>query len=199
MSYLWSFYSYDPVEYQRYLTGQGALSQENALALLDWDAEAFGGSDAVEWLASHLSLSGLSYEGLVDIAPGQLDAVVPALFSPEGLERELAVEPESPEGVHSSAFSELVARCASTDRPARLLTILARGGRRANGEEPQAACEYCLLSPDEVKTMLGEVDVAFSVDTPWSAAYQPQLVDECLRQVLRRVVAKGKALAALLG
>jgi hypothetical protein len=179
VSYLWSFQSFDADHLATLFADPREEPTARLLELVQGDGAGFDDPTLAAKVAAAFVGSGLSYEGLDARAARIADGVVMLIFSPEGYEDELEVEHISPDGVHPSLIKELLGR---TER-AEVLPLLV-SGRRAGQEDP-SDCEYCVLSPDEVATLLEEVEAGLSSQRPWSTDYGAEVVDECLREPMR--------------
>ena len=183
MSYLWSFHTFEADRLVSLFADPRGEPTTRLLDLTRWDGAGFDDPEYASTIAAEFVRSGLSYDGLDTEATRVADQVVMLIFSPEGFEEELRVEHISPDGVHPTVIKELLGR---TQRVDILPTLVA--GRRA-GQEQSSDCEYCVLSPDEVTTLLGEVDEGMSVQRPWSTDYGAEVLDECLREPMRQAQA----------
>ncbi len=201
MSYLWSFSSFDPARFTRLLGPRPGLNEDDFRDMLGWDDLDAQDRVVMGKLISHLATSGFTYAGLDHRMVQGLDAVVPILFSPEGLEAELDIRAVSDRGVHPSVLKELLRRAAGAGLDAPLLTLLETGGRRTNAKDVATAepCEYCILQPKEAVALLAEVHVAAELDAPWSSADVLEIVERGLIDALERVTLRNRALVGILG
>jgi hypothetical protein len=183
LSYLWSFHSFDADRLATLFADPRDAPTTHVLELTQWEGAGFDDPEYAATIAAEFVGSGLSYEGLDARATRVADEVVMLIFSPEGFEEELQVEHISPDGLQPTHIKELLGR---TER-AHILPLLV-AGRRA-GQEQSSDCEYCVLSPDEVTTLLEEVDEGMSAQRPWSIDYGAELLDECLREPMRQAQA----------
>jgi hypothetical protein len=116
-----------------------------------------------------------------------------AAFSELGFWDVLAMEAESPEGLHRPVIDELLGRGGG----GAMLPLL-RTGRRC-GEETASACEYVVLAPEEVTILVNEVRRAMAAPIGWSAPHVPQAVVACLIEPLQNGVRNGRWVFASLG
>ena len=151
----------------------------------------------IEEVVRCVATGGLSYSGLTAEQAAMLDQRLMVLFSPEGLEAQLEIEPESPDGVHPSIIEELLQR-AQGRVELSYLPVLLHGWRHGVGDLT-AKCEYVLLYPEHLPPLAAEIDAVVKLALPWSESYVPEVVDKCLVQVVRNVIPKQKGLAGFLG
>ena len=192
MSYAWWFASFDPDALAR-LLGGGHERELNAFVdLVGTGSDEFGSASDPE-VARALLQSGFSYEGFDARSTRTADDIVIAAFSEVGFWDVLAMEAESPDGVHPGIIKELLERSGG----GAMLPLL-RTGRRC-GEETPSPCEYAVLAPEEVAILLKEVRRAMAAPVPWSAPYVPEVVVECLIEPLENGVRDGRWVFASLG
>jgi hypothetical protein len=165
MSYLWSFQSFDAMKLSALFANERGPAADRLRTLVRSDSDEFGFDDPDEAaaVADALLASGFSYEGLDRRQARVADEVVALLFLPEGFAPELDVVNLSEEGVHHGDLRELIAR----NPDARMLQMLVRSGRRAGQDEP-VQCEYCILDPTEVASLIDEVRTAIAQPIQWS-------------------------------
>jgi hypothetical protein len=192
MSRLWSFYSYSQPEFDAYLGGGRAGAAEELTAAAMWDEDAWDDPEAVRVLCSTIARRGVDYAGLSPSEAALLDALVPALFAPEGLAEPWSVEAESPDGLHPSAMNELLPR----SQGAALLPMLL-GGRR-HGEPNPSQCGYCFLTPTECAQLVSEAERALASNSTWNEKWVPEVVNECLIGPLRSAMSKGRPVFGVL-
>lgn len=197
MSYLWHFYSYSKPALDAVVGSKDAEIEQTVVEAVTWDDWDEGNTADMERLGRRLIESTAPYEGLPEADAKTLDEVIKMLFSPEGLEEQLEIEPESPDGVHESVIEELISRGGPAIKPA-LLPILQKRGRRY-GQSTPTLCEYCLLDTTEVCMLQQEVTELRSSSMPWSDPAIAAVVDECLLAPLESAKAKGKSLFGHLG
>jgi len=194
MSYLWNFKSFSWPKFEA-IVGSGDSSHEQLVVeAVTWDD--WGDMDVIERLARVLVRSGPSYDSLSSEEATDMDDLVSMLFGPEGLEEELEIEYESPDGLHPSVVKELLDR--ARDRVEVHYLPILNGGRRL-GLTELTHCEYCLLRATEVSALRKEVEQVVALPVSWSESYVPDLIDECLVSVLKTVEAKQAGLMGSLG
>lgn len=194
MSYMWNFYSFSSLKFDA-IAGSGDAGHEELIVdAVTWDD--WGDMEAIERLAKAFVRSGPSYDTLSKDDASIMDGLIAMLFSPEGLEEELEIEPESPDGLHPSVVDEMIRR-AEGQIELQLFPIL-NGGRRLGSDGP-VHCEYFLLSCDEVGVLRSEVEQILALPGSWSESNVPDLINECLLDVLKEVEAKPKSLMGSLG
>ena len=192
MSLSWSFASFEPDALARLLGGGHDRELDAFVELVGSGSDEFGPpSDPL--IARALLESGFSYEAFDARSARTADDIVFAAFSPEGFWDLLAMEAESPDGLHHMVVEELLERGGG----GAMLPLL-RTGRRC-GEESPSACQYVVLSPEEVTILLKETRRAMAAPAPWSAAYVPELVVECLIEPLENGTRWGRWVFASLG
>ena len=192
MSYLWWFSSFSPVALERVLTDGDQGRLDDLVALASEEETRFADTLTQGTVARRLLSSGLSYEGFDEKQARIADDVVQLVFSPGGLWEELEMEGVSPDGVHPSVISELMARTETS-----VLPLLVKG-RRAGQDEP-VQCEYCILSPAEAAQAVDDAERAMAAPMAWSADYLPEEVAECLVGPLRAGSTDGRWIFASLG
>jgi hypothetical protein len=198
VSRLWFFYTYSQRRFETYLA-QGHPDVLRVVEAATRDGGAWGACDdhdaqALCRLAGRIAESGLDYSGLMPREAYMLDALMPLLFSRDGLAEQLELVPESPDGLHPSEIDVLLSQ--SGVGPALLPILL--GGRRFGSSEP-SDCDYCLLAATECMQMLSEVDRAISEYDPRSNAVDIDSIRECLIGPLRSSIDKGRPLFGSLG
>jgi hypothetical protein len=198
MSRLWFFYSYSQRRFETYLAkGHPDVLRVIEAATRDegaWGACNVDDVQVVCWLAERIPASGLDYSGLTPRAAYMLDALMPLLFSRDGLAEQLELVPESPDGLRPSEIDLLLSQSGVR---AALLPIL-RGGRRFNSSEP-SDCDYFLLTAAECVEMLSEVDRAISEFDSRTDAVEIESIRECLIGPLQRSIDRGRPLFGALG
>ena len=187
MSFLWHFSSYDHAKL-------GSLTETSIADALLWDDGAFDDPSAVQRLAKHIASAGIEYSGLSATDAELLDELVPLLLSPEGLESELAVEPESDDGLAPTIVAEMIEHLPT----ASYLRWLVRG-RRHGSESTDVECNYVILSPTDVTDLLTECTSVMDSHPDWSQDYAPDVIRECLIDTLTSIQAKGKYAIGALG
>jgi hypothetical protein len=190
---MWWFYSYDPKRFAAYFDGSVLDAARQVADAVTWDDGAWRDPSAPHRLAAQIAAGGIRYDGLPDADTTALDQMLPMLFAPEGLAEQWDVTPESPDGLHPSVILELLPRVAG----AMLLPVLI-DGRRFGAATP-SACEYCFLSLADCERLAVEVEQALESDGPWSAAWVPDVVNECLVVPLRSASSKGRPVFGSLG
>lgn len=193
MSQLWHFYSYSEAAFKAYLGGGDAVATEEVVAAATWDEGAWSDLEAVRRLSSTIAQRGIDYPGRSPSEAALLDELIPALFAPEGLAEQWAVVAESPDGLHPSVVRELLPR----SQGASILPILL-GGRRYGAAE-LFDCGYCFLDPAECERLAAEAGRALASGGPWSGAWLPEVVAECLIGPLRSASSKGRPVFGSLG
>lgn len=195
MSYLWWFASFSKSQLDAVVGSADSSMEEAVIETATWDD--FDDDEIAERtrLARHLVRSRDVYDGLTDEEVKIMDAIVSGLFCTEGLEQELWLEYESPEGLHPSVIVEMLKR-AKGKLDVSLLPIL-RSGRRL-GQTSPTMCEYCVLNVEEIPALRGEVEAILALPGEWSAPYVAEEIEECLRSVLANVENKNKALVGQL-
>jgi hypothetical protein len=201
MSYAWSFESFDHGGFQQFF-GNASADKETELvqALTCEDCEDyFGFTDLahVERVARQVARTGIAYDGLSSEDAEMLDQILGAVFCDEGLAEELGVEHESPDFVVPAVISELIQRAEGSVQ-LTVLPLLVHGWR-FGAQDLNANCEYCILPPEHVTTLVNEVRAVTNLPKPWSADYMPELVTECLIEVMDSIGRKQKWLYAQLG
>lgn len=194
MSYLWHFKSFSWTKLDGIVGGGDSSHEQLVVEAVTWDD--WGDMEVVERLARVLVRSGPSYDRLSSEEASVMDGLISMLFCPEGLEEELEIEYESPDGLHPSVVKELLDR-AGDSVEIQYLPIL-NGGRRL-GLTELTHCEYCLLCATEVSALRQEVEQVIALPGSWSESYVPDLIDECLVSVLKIVEAKQAGLMGSLG
>ena len=187
MSLLWHFSSYDHAKL-------GSLTESAIADALLWDDGAFDDVSAVRRLAQHIAAAGISYSGLPPADAELLDELIPLLFSPEGLESELGVEPESEDGLAPSVVSEMIEHMPN----AGFLPPLIRG-RRHGSDSMDIDCNYVILAPANVTDLLAECSTVMESSPAWTQTYIPDVIRECLIATLTSIQAKGKYAIGALG
>jgi len=188
MSHLWNFVSFDKKCFDSLF---GAKTQAAYETIIAADAAANGVDelDDEEELAlcRRLSEQGIFYDGLDEYSADQLDEIICCLFSPDGLEEELNIEYESPDGVHYSTITELVSRLPPATSPnlSQLLNGLRYGTNTLQGN-------YLILSPEQQQTLLGEIKQAYAAAVTWSDEVHRDITQECLIDVLETIINKGR-------
>jgi len=199
MSYAWSFQSFSVEKFKHYFGHATPEEVEAMVAAATWQEKADGDTvdlRPIEEVVRRVATSGLTYAGLTPEQAKILDQRLMVLFSPEGIE-DLEIEPESPDGVHPNIIQELIQR-AQGRVELRCLPVLVHGWR--HGEDSLAAkCEYVILYPEILPMLAAEIEAVVKLPLPWSEDYVPEVVDECLLQVIRTVIPKKKGLAGFLG
>jgi len=191
MSYLWSFHSFPTQAFGRVFGGAQPAEVEDFVGFLQSEfcgLDRFPGAPA---LARNVLSTGLSYDGLDAASARIVDEIVGVAFSPEGFEQVLQLDHLSPDGLHSSVVSELLAR-AKAGAPPTLLPILQKG--RRYGQRESSPCEYCILAEGEVPLLLDEVRRAMAASLPWSDSWVPEVVQECLEGPVAAAASQKRAL-----
>lgn len=198
MSYAWAFYSMPMEAFNKVVGGGDEELQRRAIYHITRDLKQLAQEDedinTLNGLARTAISKGIRYNNLSEDHASLLDQVILSLLSCEGLEKELKLEPESPDYLNPSIIEELVANSNSTEGLLRYLVA----GRRFGVNEPYD-CEYCIFEPHEVEELRREVDRVMTASKSWSADSVPKVVRECLQDVLRTTVQKGRALVGRLG
>jgi hypothetical protein len=191
---MWWFYSYSARRFASYFDGSVPDAASDLVDAATWDDGGGWPEPSVPArLAALITAEGIRYEGMATTDAVALDQLLPMLFAPEGLAEKWEVVPESPDGLHPWVVTELLPRATG----AALLPVLI-GGRRFGVSEP-SLCEYCFLSADECELIAREAEQALSSGGPWSAAWVPDVVQECLVGPLRSAISKGRPLFGSLG
>ena len=188
MSFLWHFSSYDHLKL-------GSLTESAIADALLWDDGAFNDVAAVKRLAQHIASAGISYSGLPPADAELLDELIPLLFSPEALESELGVEPESDDGLAPSVVSEMIEHLPN----AAFLPSLIRGRRYGSDSTDVVDCNYVILTPANVTDLLAECATVMESSPAWTQTYIPDVIRECLIDTLTSIQAKGKYAIGALG
>jgi len=188
MSYLWSFYSFPESEFGRVFGSGDAAVEKSAIEAATWEEAGFTDPGAAGELAARIVRQGISYDGLTTQEASLLDDLILILFSPEGLWEQLSIEPESPDGLHPEIVEE-VAQHVSPEQAQNLLPYLIDGRRFKNGGKPTGEV-YCVLSPPEVSSLVGTVMAAVERADQWSEPYVPEVIQECLIDVLDQTAEK---------
>lgn len=198
MSYAWAFYSMPMEAFNRVIGGGDEELQKRAIYHITRDlkqlAQEDGDMTTLNGLARTAISKGIRYNNLNEDHASLLDQVILSMLSCEGLEKELKLEPESPDYLNPEIVEELVASSSSKEGLLRYLVA----GRRFGVAEP-FDCEYCIFEPHEVEELRREVDRVMTASKSWSADNVPKVVRECLQDVLRTTVQKGRALVGRLG
>jgi len=187
MSHLWHFNSYDNAK-------QDSLNESMVADALLWDEDAFEDAAAVRRLAKHSGDAGVWYSGLDTADAELLDELIPILFSPEGLESELSVEPESDDGLAPSIVHEMIGHL-----PTAVFLPWLIHGRRHGSASTDVACNYVILSPADVTALLAECTSVMDAQPPWTQEFVPDVIRECLIDALTSIQAKGKHTIYVLG
>jgi hypothetical protein len=192
MSYSWSFASFEPDSLARLLGGGHERELDAFVDLVRSGSDEFRPpSDPL--IARALIESGSSYEAFDARSARTADDIVFAAFSPGGFWDLLAMEADSPDGLDPTVIEELLERGGW----GAMLPLLQTG--RRSGEETPSACQYVVLSPEEVAILLKEVRRAMAAPTLWSAPFLPQVVVDCLIEPLEGGVREGRWVFASLG
>ncbi|MBY0549414.1 MAG: hypothetical protein K2W95_19215 [Candidatus Obscuribacterales bacterium] len=198
MSYAWAFYSMPMEAFNKVIGGGDEELQKRAIYHITRDlkqlAQEDGDMTTLNGLARTAISKGIRYNNLNEDHASLLDQVILSMLSCEGLEKELKLEPESPDYLNPEIVEELVASSSSKEGLLRYLVA----GRRFGVAEP-FDCEYCIFEPHEVEELRREVDRVMTASKSWSADNVPKVVRECLQDVLRTTVQKGRALVGRLG
>lgn len=198
MSYAWAFYSMPMEAFNKVVGGADPKLQKKALDAVTYDLKELAQEEedieTLSGLARTAITKGIRYQNLNEDQASLLDQVILSLLSCEGLEKELELEPESPDFLQPAIIEELVASSSAQDGLLRYLI----GGRRFGVAEPYE-CEYCIFAPHEVEELRREVDRIVSASPSWSGEHVPKVVRECLQDVLRTTVQKQRALVGRLG
>ena len=192
MSYAWWFASFEPEALARLLGGGHERELDAFVDLVGTGSDELGPPSDPE-VARVVLESGFSYEGLDARSARSADDIVLAALSESGFWDVLAMEAESPDGLHPGVIAELLGRADG----GAMLPLL-RSGRRC-GEEAPSACGYVVLAPEEVTILLKEVRRSMAAPVSWSAPYVPQVVVECLIQPLESGVREGRWVFGSLG
>jgi hypothetical protein len=203
MSYAWTFHSFSLEKFQRYFGQASPQEVEEMVAAATWQELGSGNDEdaadlePIEETVRRIATHGISYEGLSSDDARTLDECIAVLFSPEGLEEQLEISHESPDGVHPTIVEELLRR-AEGRLELRYLPVLRQGWRYGSGDLA-ANCQYVLLHPEHLQPLADEIAEVIALPLPWSENSLPGIVEECLSQVLQTVIAKNKGLAGFLG
>jgi hypothetical protein len=203
MSYAWSFHSFSIPKFQHYFGHASLQEVEEMVAAATWEEREYGDEEnptdlePIERIVRRVATGGISYAGLSSDDARTLDECIAVLFSPEGLEEQLEIGPESPDGVHPTIIEELLRR-AEGRVELRYLPML-RHGWRYGGNDLAVRCEYVLLHPEHLQPLADEISSVVALPLPWSEGHVPEVVDECLVQVLQAVIPTKKGLAGFLG
>ena len=185
MSYLWSFATFDADRLLALFRQPAGAGTARLVELSGWEGAGFDDATHAADVAMRFAGNGLSYEGLDADDACVADDLVMLIFSPEGFGGELGVAYLSDEGVHPLEINELLARVPD----ARLLPGLILG-RRAGQDEP-SRCKYCVLGPDELGTLLWEIDSGLADGRPWPTAKGRATVQRDLRSPIQRALELG--------
>jgi hypothetical protein len=203
MSYAWSFHSFSIQKFQHYFGHASPQEVEEMVAAATWEEREYGENEdaadlePIERAVRRVATGGISYAGLSTDDARTLDECIAVLFSPEGLEQQLEIGHESSDGVHPTIIEELLRR-AEGHVELRYLPGL-RHGWRYGATDLAVSCEYVLLHPEHLQPLADEVASVVALPLPWSEGYVPEIVDECLVQVLQAVIPQKKGLAGFLG
>lgn len=193
MARLWWFYSFCPERFAAFFDGSVPDAERRVVDAATWEGSFWRDPSVPARLAARMTAGGIRYDGLSAADAAALDQLLPMLFSPEGLAEQWEVVAESPDGLPPSVVQELLPRVTG----AVLLPVLV-GGRRFGEAEP-SACEYCCLSPAECGRLVDEVERALASGGPWSGAWLPEVVGECLLGPLQSSLSTGRPLFGSLG
>ena len=186
MSYLWSFATFDADRLLALFGDPAGAATARLVELSRWEGAGFDDAANAADVALRFAGSGLSYQGLDARDARVADGLMMLIFSPEGFGRELGIEHLSDDGVHPLEINELLERVPN----ARLLPVLILG-RRAGQDEP-SRCEYCVLAPDELGALIGEIDSGLADDRPWPTASGRATLERDLRGPIQRALAQGR-------
>jgi hypothetical protein len=113
-----------------------------------------------------------------------------------GLEDELELEFESPEGVAPVTIDVLLNRSAGTALVS-ILQVLKEG--RRFGQTANSPCGYCLLTQSELVEIHNEIQQILKLQIPWPDPALPAKIYENLLAVFASIKSKQKECVALLG
>lgn len=173
------------------------------VAAATWEEREYGDDEdaadlePIERTVRCIATGGISYAGLSPDDARMLDDCIAVLFGPEGLETQLEIRPESPDGIRPRTIEELLRR-AEGRLDLRYLPML-RHGKRYGASDLAVSCQYVLLHPEELQPLAEEIASVVALPLPWSESYVPDVVDKCLVQVLQTVILKNMGLAGFLG
>jgi hypothetical protein len=184
---LWHFKSFNYAKFS-------FLDEATVRSALLWDEGAFYDTKAVERLAAHIAAHGITYDSLSESDSELLDQLILSIFSPEGIQSVLEVEPESPDGVHPTVIREMLKHGVD----AKVLPWLLNG-RTHNSQSRSAVCNYIILTPEEVAQLFAECRSLLNREVKWSQPYIPETVRECLVEPLESIHSKGKHAVGILG
>jgi hypothetical protein len=202
MSYAWSFQSFSWPKFQQ-LFGQANPDQAAQLASAATAVDRQYGLQApevrqsIEDLFQRLAMYGLDYKNLTEAEARIVDEHMVALFNSDELSGAWEVEPLSPDGVHPTVIEELIRR--AEDRTDLHYLPMLRHGRRYGASDLQPKCEYVIFHPMELPLLAEEIDRAVARSIPWSEDYVPEIVEECLSEVIAAAIEQDKGLAGFLG
>lgn len=190
-------------KFQHYFGHASPREVEEMVAAATWEEREYGedgdaaGIESIERTVRRVATGGISYAGLTADDSRTLDECIAVLFSPEGLEEQLEIRHESADGVHLPVIKELLRR-AEGRVELRYLPAL-RHGERYGARDLAVGCQYVLWLPEHLEPLAREIASVVALPLPWSEGHVPEVVDECLVQVLRAVIPKKKGLAGFLG
>jgi hypothetical protein len=191
----WFFYSFAMDKFRR-LFGHGTGKQEQALVdvVTNRDWYDFEDPELAERVARRAVREGLSYARVSKEEAGVLDCLLEAAIKGPGrLSKDLAAEPESPEGLHINVVEELLRRARRGKLRLKLLPIFGDG--RRYGETKLSHCSYAAFPPGEVSALLAEVRRVVGLAVPWRHPDFPGEVEKELLGPLGQVAKKRRALA----
>jgi hypothetical protein len=202
MSYMWHFYSFSTEKFSQVFGAatpeqQGELIDAVLWEISEFEEDEFEDSELTISLTLKILKEGINYEGISIKEAEVLDEIIGLAFSPEGLNRELEAEPESPDGLHPSIIKEMMKR-AEKSLKLKYLPILLTG-QRIGQPAGRSNCNYFILEPTGINDFLAEVKMILKIEDDWSDDYVPQLIDECLLFVLEQISKKQKAMIGFLG
>jgi hypothetical protein len=189
MSQSWRFCSYSQPRLNAMLGGGEPNAADQLTEAVMWDAETWRDPSLLQRTAERIAHDGINYAGLSRQEAECLDQMLPIVFSPEGLSKQLEVEPESPDGLYPLVVQELLTTIRHEGHASRLRVLL--NGRRF-GATDVSNCGYCFLSLHDCELLLAEVRHALSGRPRWSQRSFPEVVEESLVGPLQSAITKGR-------
>lgn len=200
MSAAWSFCSVDPQKWDALVAGRSNIQESDIVESATWD-DAYENTPLWESLARRIAAGGITYDGLISSQALELDSIIYGFFSPEGLEKQLDIEYESPEGVHISTVQSLLAkpgkgllaRIFGKPEPPTQLSLLPvlLTGRRLNGKTDMNLDErYVVFSSSELPVFHDEAKAQLDMLKPKANSGFVQAVEANLIEVIQGVQAK---------
>jgi hypothetical protein len=195
VSSLWHFQSFSRRRFDAFVSNEDGRSTAMLSSLCSRD-EFLRQHPQAHTVIERFPQSGLMYDELNAQQSEALDWFICALFGPLGLEDELELEFESPEGVAPVTIDVLLNRSAGTALVS-ILQVLKEG--RRFGQTANSPCGYCLLTQSELVEIHNEIQQILKLQIPWPDPALPAKIYENLLAVFASIKSKQKECVALLG